>query len=557
MDTPSFPFPNPWMAATADLWAQWAEYWADATQRWILTMETMRQRANQMLDHEAQGMPPLLAFPYEVILDGRTLERPVNYSLLRIVPPKGWEPVEGKPPVVIIDPRAGHGPGIGGFKEDSEVGIAIEEGHHTYFVSFSPHPCAGQTLEDVELAEVRFLEVVNERHPELPRPIVYGNCQAGWATAMLGADRPDVTGPMVVNGAPMSYWAGGPGINPMRLGGGLTGGAWGALLLCDLNGGELDGAWLVHNFENLNPARALFRKAYDVFDRVDTERDRFLRFERWWTGFYFMGQDEFDLIVSGLFIGNDLEQGELELGPGHRIDLRNIRDPLVVFASSGDNITPPHQALHWIWEVYGTTEELKRNDQRIVYMINPHVGHLGIFVSARVARREHRAIIESLDRISRLPPGLYEMKITGETGLTDPVEDQYVVAFEERDVEDVCYPFPAEEFLRADQISQISSQAYKTWVRPWLRPMINPATAAWLRWFHPQRFRRVVWSERFNPAMALVEPLAQVVEQTRRPAGPDNVLRQSERDWADLIQHTLESWTELRDQMNESLFRLL
>jgi pimeloyl-ACP methyl ester carboxylesterase len=557
MDTPSFPFWNPWMAATGDIWLQWAQYCVDATQRWVLTMETYRQRANQMLDHADQGMPPLLAFPYEIVLDGRTLERPVNYALLHIVPPEGWSPIEGKPPMVIIDPRAGHGPGIGGFKEDSEVGIAIEEGHHTYFIAFYPHPCQGQTLEDVEQTEVRFLEEVYRRHPDLPKPIVYGNCQAGWATAMLGADRPDVTGPMVINGAPMSYWAGAAGVNPMRLGGGLSGGAWGALLLCDLGGGELDGAWLVHNFENLNPAKAIFRKSYDIFDQIDTQRDTFMRFEKWWTGFYFLGADEFELIVSDLFIGNDLEQGELELGPGHRIDLRNIRDPLVVFASSGDNITPPHQALHWIWEVYRSTEELKRNDQRIVYLINPHVGHLGIFVSARVARREHRAIIESLDKIGKMPPGLYEMKILGETGLTDPAEDQFLVAFEERDVEDVRYPYAAEEFEATDKLSQTTSDAYKTMVRPWIRATINPATAAWLRWFHPQRLSRLAYSERFVPAMAMLEPMARMAGETRRPVAEGNVFRQAERDWADLIQRSIESWTETRDQMNEALFKLL
>ncbi len=52
----------------------------------------------------------------------------------------------------------------------------------------------------------------------------------------------------------------------------------------------------------------------------------------------------------------------------------------------GDNITPPHQALGWIPSVYSDTDDLKRAGQRIVYLVNPHVGHLGIFVSTSVAR---------------------------------------------------------------------------------------------------------------------------------------------------------------------------
>jgi len=45
-----------------------------------------------------------------------------------------------KAPVLILDPRAGHGAVIGGFKHDSELGMAIHEGHPTYFASFFPVP---------------------------------------------------------------------------------------------------------------------------------------------------------------------------------------------------------------------------------------------------------------------------------------------------------------------------------------------------------------------------------------------------------------------------------
>ena len=35
------------------------------------------------------GKPPVLVFDYEMVLDGRRLERPVNYALVRILPPEG------------------------------------------------------------------------------------------------------------------------------------------------------------------------------------------------------------------------------------------------------------------------------------------------------------------------------------------------------------------------------------------------------------------------------------------------------------------------------------
>ena len=46
----------------------------------------------------------------------------------------------------------------------------------------------------------------------------------------MGAADPDSRGPIVINGAPMSYWGGawseGEGDNPMRYSGGVLGGTW-------------------------------------------------------------------------------------------------------------------------------------------------------------------------------------------------------------------------------------------------------------------------------------------------------------------------------------------
>ena len=73
-------------------------------------------------------------------------------------------------PFVIIDPRGGHGPGIGGFKDDSQVGVALREGHPVYFVIFFPNPEPGQTLLDVCNAEREFVHRVRELHPDAPKP---------------------------------------------------------------------------------------------------------------------------------------------------------------------------------------------------------------------------------------------------------------------------------------------------------------------------------------------------------------------------------------------------
>ncbi len=533
------------------------EYGNDLVQRWVLFMDTLRQRGNNMLAHYEAGMPPLLDYDYEVILDARTFERPANYLLLRIIPPDGREPAPNHRPMVIIDPRAGHGPGIGGFRQDSEVGMGLLEGHPVYFVVFTPNPVPGQTIEDVELAQVRFIEEVYRRHPDLERPMVYGNCQAGWAVAMLGADRPDVTGPIVINGAPLSYWAGDAGVNPMRVTGGLVGGSWATRLLCDLDMGLFDGAYLVMNFESLNPANTFWKKEYRLFDKVDSERPRYLDFERWWTGFYFLNEEEILWIVDNLFIGDKLEAGKLRLSAHHHVDMRNMDDPLVIFASSGDNISPPHQALNWISEVYEDIDDLKRAGQRIVYLLNPHIGHLGIFVSAKVARKEHRAIIEHIERIRALPPGLYEMKIRGETGKLDPLDEQFVVDFEERRIEDVRFPFDRKAFAKTAEVSRANEELYLRFVRPWLRLMVTPVAATSLKWLNPARLNRYLFSDRVTPAMKVFDPLARHMEKNRRPTDDHNTFRYTEHRISDSMEALFDTLRQLRDNSSEALFDLV
>lgn len=129
-----------------------AAYWGDMLWRTVASGEALRQRANNMTEHEAAGMPPLLHFESEQVADGHDLQPASNYRLLRVTR-CGTDALEkhvrkGAAPVLVVDPRAGHGPGIGigGFKRDSEVGMALLEGHPVYFVVFDPEPVEGQTM---------------------------------------------------------------------------------------------------------------------------------------------------------------------------------------------------------------------------------------------------------------------------------------------------------------------------------------------------------------------------------------------------------------------------
>ena len=536
------------------------DYQRDFLERTVLFWDTLRQRADNMLEHQRAGLPPLLDFKYETLLDARRFEHPANYALLRIteVGDACWEECIDlkKPPVIIVDPRAGHGPGIGGFKRESEVGMAMHEGHPVYFVIFFPEPAPAQTLEDVLHALRRFVEEVARRHPG-KAPVLYGNCQAGWAVTILSADCQGLVGPAVLNGSPLSYWAGEPGVNPMRIAGGLLGGTWLAHLAADLGNGRFDGAWLAENFENLQPEKAIWEKYARLFTNIDSERERFLDFERWWNGFYFLSREEIVAIVENLFIGDKLEQGQLRVCECCSVDLRRIRNPLIIFASYGDNITPPHQALGWISAVYENTQDLKRASQRIVYLTNPHVGHLGIFVSASVARLEHRAILESLDDIAALEPGLYEMKIDNPSGNPDCHKPAYSVRFEPRKVEDLKPSYPREAFERVRRISEFNETLYRTFISPWAQAISTPWTAELLKWLHPMRTSRYLLSEAFNPWMRGVAKLAGAVAKNRHSLANNHPLIERERQATADVTEIWAAVRKVRDAAYEQVFSAL
>jgi poly(3-hydroxyalkanoate) synthetase len=537
-----------------------AAYGRDLWERSVLFADTLRERADNMIEHDRAGMPPLLDFKYETLLDARQFVRPANYALLRITEVDGncWDDCvdHAKPPVIIVDPRAGHGPGIGGFKRDSEVGMAMAEGHPVYFVIFFPEPVKDQTLEDVLLALRRFVEEVSDRH-QGAAPVLYGNCQAGWAVTLLAAHCEGLAGPVVLNGSPLSYWAGEEGVNPMRVTGGLLGGSWLAHLISDLGDGRFDGAWLAQNFESLKPEKAIWEKYANLLTNVDTERDRFLDFERWWNGFYTLSRPEILSITQNLFIGNQLENGEMAIGDHCVADLRKITNPMIVFASYGDNITPPAQALGWIPAVYKDTADLKAAGQRIVYLTNAHVGHLGIFVSASVARLEHRAILESLDKIKKLKPGLYEMKIDNPTGDPDCHAPHYKVRFEARDVSDLAQEVPEQAFNTVQRVSEANEAFYSAFVSPWMRLMTTPASADMLKAMHPMRTSRLIFSEKFNPWMQFVRQTAETIAETRKPLGPDDPMIQREKAAIDAVGDAIERARIARDANFERTFRTL
>ncbi len=538
------------------------EYLVDATQRTILFWDVLRERGNQFNKQAEKTEPNVLSYDYELVMSGADLSRPVNYGLIRIKPPMGIKIDNDKRPFVIIDPRAGHGPGIGGFKADSELGVAMAAGHPCYLIGFTPEPMPGQTIEDVMKAEVAFIEHVISLHPKATcKPAVIGNCQGGWALMMLASYRPDLCGPILLAGSPMSYWAGVHGKNPMRYSGGLLGGTWLTALTGDMGAGKFDGAWLVSNFEGMNPANTYWSKQYNVYKEIDSETDRYLGFEKYWSGYVFLNAEEMQFIVDKLFVGNKLPTAEVETSDGVRLDFRNVRSPIICFCSEGDNITPPQQALGWILDLYDDVEDIRACGQTIVYAVHPSIGHLGIFVSGGIAKKEHNEFASNIDFIDCLPPGLYEAVMTEKSGEEPDAEfaaSDYISRFETRTLDDIRALGTNSEddersFAAVARLSEINKGFYRALAQPFVRSMMTPQLADALSRMHPARVTYQMFSDE-NPLMGAVRSAAEKTREQRKPAASDNPFWLWQEQMSNVIEATLDSYRDTRDGMIEAWF---
>ena len=447
-------------------------------------------------------------------------------------------------------------------KHDSEIGVALKAGHPCYFVGFLPAPEPGQTIEDVCEAEARFVAEVAERHAGADgKPCLIGNCQAGWQIMMMSAVHPDLTGPIMLAGSPLSYWAGVHGKNPMRYLGGLLGGTWLTSLVGDLGNGVFDGANLVANFEALHPDNTYWKKIYNLYSKVDNEAPRFLEFEKWWGSPVLLNAGEMQSIADKLFVGNKLATGELRNRDGVRIDLRNIKSPIIVFCSWGDDITPPQQALDWILDLYEDEKDIIASGQTIIYCLHHSIGHLGIFVSGKVATKEHGEFALAMDMIDLMPPGLYEAVISGvDETVENPelVQGEYLFSLERRNLEDIRAlggNSPADDlaFAAAARVSEINQGLYRTFAGPAVSATANETFAEWSRWLHPNRARFQMFSDE-NPFMMPVAAWAKWVRDNRQSAGQDNPFLTLERTMSETIANGLEAWGKARDTMQEALF---
>jgi hypothetical protein len=347
----------------------------------------------------------------------------------------------------------------------------------------------------------------------------------------------------------------------MRYTGGLLGGSWLTALTGDLGAGKFDGAWLVQNFENQNPANTLWTKQYNLYSKIDTEAERYLGFERWWGGHVMLNAEEMQFIVDELFVGNKLAAGEIRTSDGTAVDLRNIRSPILIFCSKGDNVTPPQQALDWILDLYDSVDDIRAHGQTIVYCIHDKIGHLGIFVSAGVARKEHDEFASNIDFIDLLPPGLYEAVLEPKgPAIENPelVTGEWLMRCESRTLDDIRALGgnsleDERRFAAAARLSEINLSLYRALVQPLVKSLVSPGTAEAMRAFHPLRLQYELFGPK-NPWTWWIEESADRVREARRPASPDNLFLKMQEQVSKQIVEAFENYRQMAEKFTEETF---
>ncbi|MDG2571197.1 DUF3141 domain-containing protein, partial [Vibrio parahaemolyticus] len=202
-----------------------------------------------------------------------------------------------------------------------------------------------------------------------------------------------------------------------------------------------------------------------------------------------------------------------------------------------------------------TTEALKANGQVIVGLMHKSVGHLGIFVSGAVAKREYKHIVDLIEYIEHQPPGLYGMQIeehTTDEGL------RYDVTLTEVRVEDlqVLQKYSRKDempFEAVEKTSEALASAYETFVHPFVAPMVTPAAAGLARGFNPQRVQRWVVSD-LNPFFWPLKGAADIAKANRAPRDNDGPAAKMERCAAALTTASWDLYRDLRDAAVENTF---
>ena len=154
------------------------------------------------------------------MLDGRSLGKPANYALVRIKPPKATGDRRGKAAI------CGDRPARRARSRESAASrwtasSASRSSSVIPATSSCSSPAAAGTDDRVGLLGRDPVHAQDPRAASRPGQQTLRDRQlpGRLGAVMLAALAPDLLGPILLAGSPISYWAGVGGINPMRYSG--------------------------------------------------------------------------------------------------------------------------------------------------------------------------------------------------------------------------------------------------------------------------------------------------------------------------------------------------
>ena len=227
-------------------------------------------------------------------------------------------------------------------------------------------------------------------------------------------------------------------------------------------------------------------------------------------------------------------------------------------------VTPEGVAIDAILDLYDDVDEIRSYGQTIVYTIHDKIGHLGIFVSGPVAKKEHGEFANNIDLIDTLPPGLYEAVFEPKTDTTagaDLVTGDWVMRCEMRTLDDIralgCNDAADERrFATAARVSEVNLALYRTFAQPLVRALVSGPIPETLHQMHPLRVQYQMFSNA-NPFMAPLESMAETARKSRRPVAGDNPFLAMQENMSKQIVAVLDGWREFMEASSERAFMMV
>ncbi len=321
-----------------------------------------------------------LAFGSRKPLDWATMNEVVHVEQTMHVRHFPHQNITAKYPVIIIPPQAGHDSKIADYSENQSLVRVFQNNGFDVFVS----EWLSAEKKDSKLGisdYIRFTDSAVEKVKKITgseKVHMVGECQGGWQTAMYASLNPHKIAGMVIAAAPIDFNAERGFLNLIVEENDMSF-FRGIVNEC---GGLMDGKALLFGFKAMQPSEHYFLKylrQYNMVLKRDAKAiERHIQFQRWYENPQNLPGKFYLEVVEYVFKKNCLANPGLFKIENRPIDLRNIKNTLVLMGGRKDHITLPAQ-------VFGM-RRLVSTDQSKIKEILTDGGHIGTLMGTKSLR---------------------------------------------------------------------------------------------------------------------------------------------------------------------------